>query len=166
MKIVPNDTYINEEFNSTIAISESPNIIAQFDNPKIEEDGKIKIEVENFPLNYNYTNIIAKINYNSIIDFISYNAKCKEITPPGPDPGPDPKPDPEPEPDPEPQTDPGETNKALIIIVLCIVATAVLIFIVYFVVSRFKNKGRLTKLQNDVENISFNKSDRKSGFFG
>ena len=166
LKIVPNDTYIIEEFNSTIAISESPNIIAQFDNPKIEEDGKIKIEVENFPLNYNYTNIIAKINYNSIIDFISYNAKCKEITPPGPDPGPDPKPDPEPEPDPEPQPDPGETNKALIIIVLCIVATAVLIFIVYFVVSRFKNKGRLTKLQNDVENISFNKSDRKSGFFG
>ena len=60
-----------KELTNTIALSQSPSIVKQVENPK---ENEIKLTLENIDGDYRYAQVIAQINDGPITEYVAYNA--------------------------------------------------------------------------------------------
>jgi hypothetical protein len=63
---------LDEEVKDTIAISESEGTYLEVDNPSVEEDGKIHLNLENIEKDIAYIKILAKVDFEATKEFLLY----------------------------------------------------------------------------------------------
>ena len=160
VKLVPKETFIEDEKSDLIAITESPAIAQQYKH--LPDTNEMSVKFKEHDVNYTYAQIIATITKGSYVEYVTYQAidmDGEEI---------DPSSNPEPLPTGEEKTDttkPSDTdkksdggkplkdNKALIaiIVVSCFLFIVVVVLVVVIVMYNSKNKDLLTQ----VNKISF-----------
>jgi hypothetical protein len=160
VKLVPKETFIEDEKSDLIAITESPAIAQQYKH--LHDTNEMSVKFKEHDVNYTYAQIIATITKGSYVEYVTYQAidmDGEEI---------DPSSNPEPLPTGEEKTDttkPSDTdkksdggkplkdNKALIaiIVVSCFLFVVVVVLVVVIVMYNSKNKDLLTQ----VNKISF-----------
>ena len=64
---------IDEEVKDTIAISESEGTYLQVDNPRVNEDGKVKLIFENVKKDIAYIKILAKVDFEATKEYLLYS---------------------------------------------------------------------------------------------
>ena len=166
VKLVDNETYVEDEKTDMIAITESPSIAQQFNHPTYSNDvSEMNVRFKEPNVNYTYAQIIATITKGSYVEYVTYQAidMDGDIIDPESNPDPTSEPDtsdtsdiPEPTSKPKPTDAPssgGVSKKALIaiIVVSCFLFIVVVVLVVVIVMYNSKNKDLLTQ----VNKISF-----------
>jgi hypothetical protein len=166
VKLVDNETYVEDEKTDMIAITESPSIAQQFNHPTYSNDvSEMNVRFKEPNVNYTYAQIIATITKGSYVEYVTYQAidMDGEVIDPESNPDPTSEPDtsdtsdiPEPTSKPKPTDAPssgGVSKKALIaiIVVSCFLFIVVVVLVVVIVMYNSKNKDLLTQ----VNKISF-----------
>ena len=149
LKVVENSTYIYGEEMSTIAVTESPNVVYYKKNPEVGIEGdydKISMKIEGYLSNWASINIIAQIQQNNIIEYSAYNA-LMNIRP-----DPNKKDDEEKKEDNKKESPDNTVLFGVIGGVLGIIVIVLIIVIIYF---QIKNRN----LMNQVKHVSFQKTN-------
>lgn len=158
VKLVPKETFIEDEKSDLIAITESPAIAQQYKH--LPDTNEMSVKFKEHDVNYTYAQIIATITKGSYVEYVTYQAidmDGEEI---------DPSSNPEPPPTGEDKSDttkPSDTDKKsggkeplskamiAVIVVSCFLFIVVVVLVVVIVMYNSKNKDLLTQ----VNKISF-----------
>ena len=134
---------------STIAVTESPNVVYYKKNPEVGIEGdydKISMKIEGNLSNWASINIIAQIQQNNIIEYSAYNALMNI------------RPDPNKKDDEEKKEDnkkESPDNTVLFGVIGGVLGVIVIVLIIVIIYFQIKNRN----LMNQVKHVSFQKTN-------
>ena len=75
LKVVPNDTHVYKESYDTIAVTESPYVVASVKNPTVQSNDRIELSINNVTLYWVYLEVIAAIKDRDNWEYVCYYAQ-------------------------------------------------------------------------------------------